>query len=330
MRTSLLVFPIALALAACGSVAPVTTAEPDSGAPAPRQLSTTGNHTCFVDTVGVLRCFGNDASAQLGRGTSGGSSDVPVVVRGDLRWRSVAAGIVATCAIADDRTLHCWGGKATMEVVGLGTADLTTPTRVGTAADWDAISVGWNVVCGRHTGGKLDCFLPNRVETVDGGPGFAEVSASFYEVVALDRLGQTYLIDLDAQFPSLGYAPDAPRFTHVHQPVFGVYGLDASGRVARWTRSLGVETSQDGTRFVAVDGAYDVVAVASDGAIWLHSDQHDAGSSPLHLHRLDALGGGWAEVHQNATGDVCGIRLGRVACFRVNVKGEIGAVREIP
>lgn len=320
------------ALAGCGSIADVPDASPDAGPDPIRQLSTTGNHVCFIDGGGTLRCFGDDASGQLGRGTIGGRSDVPVVVRGDLRWRAVGAGIVATCAVTEDHSLWCWGGKGTMNVLSIanGGGDQPNPTRVGQATDWEDVSVGYAAVCGRHTSGKLECFLPSGPIVLEGGPAVREVSVSFYEIAALDALGQSYLADTEAPTPSLGYAPDAPRFAHIHQPVFGVQGLDAQGRVLRWTRSLGVEQSQSGTTFVEVDGSYDVVAVASDGAIWLHTDHHTATPSPLDLRRLDAVGTGWSHVRQNATGTTCGLQRGRLACFRVRSTGEVGPVEAVP
>ena len=73
-----------------------------------------------------------------------------------------------------------------------------------------------------------------------------------------------------------------------------------------------------------------MVATASDGAVWIHSDQHSAIPSPLRLRRLDAQGTGWSEVHENATGEVCGFRHDRVACFHVDPAGKVGPVREIP
>jgi hypothetical protein len=323
MRLLLLV---SLALVGCGGAVSVDpTPSPEVGL---ARLSTTGAHTCFLDDAGTLRCFGENSAGQLGRGTLGGRSATPVIVRGDVRWRAVGAGILGTCAIAEDRSLWCWGGRETMGVVNGGEAQ-PNPTRIG-GDDWEDVAVGVVAVCGRHTSGKLECFLPGGPRVIEGGPAIREVSVNFYGIVALDALGQTYLADPEAPVPSLGYAPDAPRFVHVHQAVFAVHGVDAEGHVLRWTRSLGIESSQNGTRFVEADGAYDLVAVASDGAIWLHTDHHAATPSALALRRLDAVGTGWRDVHQNALGEVCGFQRGKVSCFRIRSNGDVGPVELVP
>ena len=65
-------------------------------------------HSCAVLADGSARCWGQNASGQLGNG-SNNRSTVPVAVSGLTDATSIATGSYFTCAIRSDGTARCWG-----------------------------------------------------------------------------------------------------------------------------------------------------------------------------------------------------------------------------
>ncbi|BDG01729.1 Ig-like domain-containing protein [Anaeromyxobacter oryzae] len=68
------------------------------------------NHACAVLAEGTVRCWGSNASGQLG---DGGTSDsaTPVVAAGVTGARQVVVGETHSCALLGDGTARCWGGN---------------------------------------------------------------------------------------------------------------------------------------------------------------------------------------------------------------------------
>jgi alpha-tubulin suppressor-like RCC1 family protein len=90
-----------------------------------RGVSAGVEHTCATTTSDVVRCWGSNAFAQLGDGTTTNRT-VPTRVAGSLHWSMVDAGWMTTCAITLGDRAYCWG-----TLTGDGTNALRpTPTAV--------------------------------------------------------------------------------------------------------------------------------------------------------------------------------------------------------
>jgi alpha-tubulin suppressor-like RCC1 family protein len=85
-----------------------------------RELSLGRQHTCGVRADHTLWCWGNNATAQLGDGTTKASRLVPTAVASGGRWLSVAVNDATSCALRDDRSAWCWGSN-TFGQLGDGT-----------------------------------------------------------------------------------------------------------------------------------------------------------------------------------------------------------------
>src|SRR5512146_2948248 len=101
---------LAICVAACGRVAfdPLADAGPViTGCPGLR-VAVGRQYTCAVRPDGTLACWGDNATGQLGNGTTA-PSVTPVEVSLPGPVRRVAASVNTTCALLEDGRLFCWG-----------------------------------------------------------------------------------------------------------------------------------------------------------------------------------------------------------------------------
>ena len=129
------------------------------------QISSGSGHTCAVLVSGVARCWGLNASGQLGDGTTT-SRLTPVAVGGANPLTGVVqivAGSFHTCAVLSTGQVRCWGANSNGQL-GDGTlTDRFIPTAVravgGGAALTGATSVaaGSDHTCARLAVGQARC-----------------------------------------------------------------------------------------------------------------------------------------------------------------------------
>lgn len=86
-------------------------------------------HTCALLADGTARCWGGNASGQVGDGTTSSSRTTPVTVSGLANLVALAAGDTHTCALLADGTARCWGGNDNGQL-GFGTTDTPRLTPV--------------------------------------------------------------------------------------------------------------------------------------------------------------------------------------------------------
>lgn len=122
------------------------------------QISVGLRITCGVATDGVTYCWGNNQQGQLGTGTIGGSSNVPVPVvnSGSLGFTQVSVGFLVVCGRAAN-DVHCWGAP---NLFGNGTTGTTTPTPTPAAggASLAAVEAGSLYVCGLDDADLPSCW----------------------------------------------------------------------------------------------------------------------------------------------------------------------------
>ena len=133
-------------------------------------ISAGEDHTCGIRRPGTLYCWGDNTNGELGNGSFGGSTAVPMSVSGATNWRSVSAGADHTCATRGSGRIWCWGAD-TAGQLGNGAPNESQdhPVRIA-FADWTAVSAGGQHTCGRRATGRLYCWGSDSAGVLgDGG-----------------------------------------------------------------------------------------------------------------------------------------------------------------
>ncbi len=134
------------------------------------QVTAGAAHTCVLLVDRTVRCWGDDSSGQLGDGTPGGSSAVPVSPVGLSDVISVSAGATHSCAVRSDGTARCWGDNSG-GLLGRGTTGgpVATPGPVVQLAGATSIHAGRFHTCATLPGGAARCWGANSSNQLGDG-----------------------------------------------------------------------------------------------------------------------------------------------------------------
>jgi alpha-tubulin suppressor-like RCC1 family protein len=112
--------------------------------------------SCGLQADGGLWCWGDNASGQLGDGTTTARS-TPGRVLPATAWVAVAVAD-HVCAVRVDHTLWCWGDDAHGQLGDGGTTARPAPWQVGAEATWAAVVVQDGGTCGIRQNGSRQCW----------------------------------------------------------------------------------------------------------------------------------------------------------------------------
>jgi alpha-tubulin suppressor-like RCC1 family protein len=128
-------------------------------------------HTCAIAPDHGLWCWGNNATGQLGDGTTHMRLSPTQIAGTD--WAQVSGGFYHTCALKTDQSLWCWGDNSNGQLgIGNTTANRAPIQITAPAAKWTAVSAGHSHTCGLQKDGSLWCWGGNT----DGQLGTAQAS----------------------------------------------------------------------------------------------------------------------------------------------------------
>jgi alpha-tubulin suppressor-like RCC1 family protein len=132
----------------------------------PMQLIAGGAHTCAVDTTNQLRCWGDNASGQLGDGTSTDRA-VPRLISLTVTG-AVATGEDSTCAPTSSG-LSCWGDNSFGQLGDGTTANRKLPSAVKSLGPGARPAVGRAHACAVGSNGEIDCWGDNSLGQLGNG-----------------------------------------------------------------------------------------------------------------------------------------------------------------
>jgi alpha-tubulin suppressor-like RCC1 family protein len=140
------------------STTPITAPMPVPLVDQPIAIAAGAQHTCAVRSTGLVLCWGQNSTGQLGEGSMSSLAE-PVPVTGLDTGLAVAAGATFSCARTADGAVFCWGDDHDGQ---LGTGRGVVESRpVALTASLTAIAAG-----GAHTCGTTASPTPTA------GPGF--------------------------------------------------------------------------------------------------------------------------------------------------------------
>jgi alpha-tubulin suppressor-like RCC1 family protein len=141
------------------------------------ELSSGANYTCGITVSSDAYCWGQNATGQLGDGTTT-TRDSPTLVSGGFKFAHINTGsgfaagtsatpptpvqgaVAHTCALLANSSAYCWGWNGAGQL-GDGTfVSKTTPVAVSGGLRFDELGAGGSHTCGRN-GSLIFCWGGN-------------------------------------------------------------------------------------------------------------------------------------------------------------------------
>lgn len=144
-------------------------------------IATGSYHTCAVDGLGALKCWGYNSFGQLGDGSTIDRSTPVDVSSLSSGVTALAANFSYTCAVLTNGGVKCWGGYPYRS---------RTPAVISGLNGVTAIAAGDSNTCAIIAGGGVTCWGYSQIPGVVGGlVNVAAITAGDYHTCVLTASG---------------------------------------------------------------------------------------------------------------------------------------------
>ena len=235
------------------SAADVLTPTPVAGLSGVRSIDPTTFSTCALLLDGTVRCWGYNATGDLGDGTTTDRL-APTRVAGLTGVRALAG--LHPCALLADTTVRCWGSNDFGELGDGTTRTRLKPVKVAGLTGVASIAGGANHTCAVLTSGAVRCWGYNlegevgdgtaharsRPVPVVGLPAVSALRAGFFDTCALlaDTTVRCWGVN---QAGELGEGTLASRLAPVRVPGQGAIAIGSHTVCVRALDSAGSPSS---------------------------------------------------------------------------------------
>jgi alpha-tubulin suppressor-like RCC1 family protein len=291
------------------------------------QLSTYGRHTCGITLDGKAYCWGYNGWGALGSGSNATQSATPMVVAGNLAFRSISAGSDHTCGVTTNNRAYCWGNNAWRQLGTGGSGFSETPVPVTGSLAFAKITAGSGFTCGITTGGAAVCWGANSIgqigdggkisygnafvsapQQVVGGKAFQSVTLGNQFACGVTTTGEAYC--WGGNNSKLGNGPSGVDSS---SPVQVVGGLLFQSISAGYGHTCGVTSSQQ-VYCWGLNGSGQLGAAVANG------------STPVRAGSIDAMEVAASGIGTGSGAHSCAISKNRLTvwCWGRNDTGQLG------
>lgn len=211
-------------------------------------------HTLAIQTNGTLWGWGQNNSGEMGNGTCCANQLSPIQIGTGSDWKQAETSISgAGLALKENGTLWGWGGNSGRLVATPSTLVVNYPTQIGTATDWEYISVGAAHGMGLKTDGTLWTWGSNP----HGANGTGS-SSNVPQQVGTD----TWQVIATGFHHSLGIKTDGTLWA------WGRNDFSQLGDGTTISKSAPVQIGTDTNWVTVAAEGFHTVALKSDGSLW--------------------------------------------------------------
>lgn len=282
------------------------------------QIDAGERHTCAVDMLGTVFCWGNGGNGRLGINTIF-NRNTPAAVSLPAPAVQVSAGVAHSCALLTDGRVFCWGSPLSGRLGdGAVIFDQLTPIRSAGIFNAVQVSAGSDHTCARLFDGSAlrdRCWGDNSNGELGDGTSVARATS-----VSVSTLCRT----AGAFGPSAG---------DVSSCIIGVAGAEPGDAMCWGSNAFGQLGESTGTDRraptpVVAPGGGHACALTPSGAVqcWGNNLFGQLGDNTLFARTSPTLVADTATYSfvANGANHSCGTTAGQVKCWGANFNGQLG------
>jgi alpha-tubulin suppressor-like RCC1 family protein len=127
------------------------------------------DHTCGIDSDGLVWCWGANHQGQIGEGTTQ-QRTTPVRIASNLTFTQITAGDRFTCAIASSGDVWCWGLNNGSQLGTGTTGNSLVPAKASAAIGFTSIATNYSAVCAIAVNRRVYCWGNNSTGQAGSAP----------------------------------------------------------------------------------------------------------------------------------------------------------------